>query len=58
MHGANPRMAALRPGLSDGTVTEVVEGDLKEGDLVITDTLEPEGAPSATAASTSLRRLF
>jgi HlyD family secretion protein len=31
------RPVSLRPGVSDGTLTEVVEGDLKPGDLVITD---------------------
>ena len=28
---------AVRPGLSDGTRTEIAEGDIKEGDVVLTD---------------------
>jgi hypothetical protein len=51
-------VVTLRPALSDGTFTEVAAGDLDEGDLVVVDTLEPEGAPSATGASASLRRMF
>jgi HlyD family secretion protein len=34
----------IRLGISDGTVTEVVSGDLREGDAVVTDVA---GAPSA-----------
>ena len=29
----------VKVGLTDGTTTEIVEGDLAEGDLVVTDTL-------------------
>jgi HlyD family secretion protein len=53
-----PHMVTLRPGLTDGTFTEVATGDLSEGDQVVVDTVEPEGAPSATGASASLRRMF
>jgi HlyD family secretion protein len=28
---------AVRPGLSDGTRTEIAEGDIKEGDVILTD---------------------
>ncbi len=34
----------MKTGISDGSFTEVVEGDLKAGDVVITDAL---GAGSA-----------
>jgi HlyD family secretion protein len=34
-----PTTHRIRTGISDGTWTEVVEGDLKAGDLVITDVL-------------------
>ena len=29
----------MKTGISDGTYTEIVEGDVKAGDLVITDAL-------------------
>jgi hypothetical protein len=31
-----PERRRIKVGLSDGAATEVVEGDLKEGDMVIT----------------------
>jgi HlyD family secretion protein len=33
---AKPQSRRIKVGLTDGTATEVVEGDLKEGDMVIT----------------------
>ncbi len=54
--GANP--IAVHVGLSDGTVSEITQGELKEGDSVITDTLS-KGAPTGTApASTRFGRMF
>lgn len=44
--GETPREVALRTGLSDGNATEVVAGDLKEGDQVIV------GTAAAVAAAT------
>ena len=41
-----PSQVPIRIGVTDGTITEIVEGDLKEGDLVITDS-----APAGKAAS-------
>ncbi len=43
-----PRPVTLRAGVSDGSMTEVVEGDLHEGDLVITEATG--GSSSSTAA--------
>ncbi|HUJ73716.1 MAG TPA: efflux RND transporter periplasmic adaptor subunit, partial [bacterium] len=37
LEGGKPRPVPIQTGLSDGTYTEVVSGDLKEGDPVITD---------------------
>ncbi|MGA8892140.1 MAG: efflux RND transporter periplasmic adaptor subunit, partial [Anaeromyxobacteraceae bacterium] len=34
-----PAPQKIKTGISDGSFTEVVEGDLKAGDLVITDAL-------------------
>jgi HlyD family secretion protein len=56
MRAAIPQEVAIHTGLSDGTVTEVVDGDLHEGDLVVVDTSSPDGAPSG--APPAARRLF
>jgi HlyD family secretion protein len=34
-----PAQQKIKTGISDGTFTEVVEGDLKAGEMVITDVL-------------------
>ena len=39
-----PKMVAIKPGVSDGSATEMVEGELKPGDMLITEIL---GAPKA-----------
>ena len=39
-----PKMVIVKPGLTDGSVTEMVEGDLQPGDLLITAV---EGGPAA-----------
>ncbi|HEY1693316.1 MAG TPA: efflux RND transporter periplasmic adaptor subunit [Polyangiaceae bacterium] len=57
MRGTTPVDVTIHTGLTDGTVTEVVDGDLKEGDQVVVDTLGSEGAAPSTH-STSTRRLF
>ena len=56
LRGGTPQQAPIHTGLSDGTVTEVLDG-LEEGELVVVDTLNADGsAPSTT--TTSIRRLF
>jgi HlyD family secretion protein len=42
----------VRIGITDGTDTEIVEGELKEGDVVITSA---SGGDSATATPSSSR---
>jgi HlyD family secretion protein len=37
LHGEKPEAVRLRTGVSDGSTTEVVEGDLREGDAAVTD---------------------
>ena len=37
MRGGEPAPVSIRVGLTDGSFTEVVEGDLHEGDTVVTD---------------------
>jgi HlyD family secretion protein len=46
LRGEQPQAVRVRTGVSDGTVTEIIEGDLREGDAVITDattTAKPPG---------------
>jgi HlyD family secretion protein len=51
--GDHARSATLKLGLSDGTLTEVLSGDLKEGDLVVTDATTLGGAPAAAGGAAS-----
>ncbi len=57
LRGGQPQQISLRIGLSDGSTTEVVEGDLHEGDQVIVDASTSETA-AAPASSGGMRRLF
>jgi HlyD family secretion protein len=43
VRGERPEPVRIVPGISDGTVTEVVSGDLREGDAVVTDASGPSG---------------
>jgi HlyD family secretion protein len=58
MRGGSAQGVLVHTGLSDGNVTEIIDGDLKEGDQVVVDMTGAEAAPSAAASPTSLRRLF
>jgi HlyD family secretion protein len=41
-----PQPRRIKLGITDGTATEVIEGDLKEGDLIIVgQNLSPEDRP-------------
>jgi hypothetical protein len=40
-----PKMVLFKPGLTDGSTTEMAEGDLQPGDLLITAV---EGGPTPT----------
>jgi HlyD family secretion protein len=59
LRDGRPQLVPLRIGLSDGSTTEVVEGDLHEGDALIVDasTSEVAGAPPSGPGG-GLRRLF
>jgi HlyD family secretion protein len=48
LRGQQPAPVVIQPGISDGSVTEVVRGDLREGDAAITDT---SGGPEAGSRS-------
>jgi HlyD family secretion protein len=53
LDGEQPKSVQIRTGISDGTLTELVEGEVKPGDTVVTDAVGP---PSGFAAG--LRRPF
>ena len=40
LENGKPKRVAITPGISDGTYTEIVSGDLKEGQQVIVETLK------------------
>ncbi|HTN51423.1 MAG TPA: efflux RND transporter periplasmic adaptor subunit, partial [Anaeromyxobacter sp.] len=48
--GAKPEAVVIHTGVSDGTFTEVVSGELHPGDLVITDANGPAGAGASGGA--------
>jgi len=50
---------AVRVGISDGSLTEIVEGALQPGDTVVTDATVGDGATAATSSAPGgMRRLF
>jgi HlyD family secretion protein len=53
-----PRRIEIHAGVSDGSVTEIVDGDLKAGDEVITDVTLGAQAGSSAAANPLGRRIF
>jgi HlyD family secretion protein len=50
LSGSRPRAVQIKTGISDGVVTEVVEG-LKEGDRVVTAELVSKSQPASTPAN-------
>jgi HlyD family secretion protein len=56
MHGDTPTPVSVKIGLSDGTNSEVVSGDIHEGDLVATE--QEGGAAAAASAAPQVKRLF
>jgi HlyD family secretion protein len=59
LRDGKPQTVSLRVGLSDGNLTELVEGDLKEGDALIIDAAATDAQPEAAPASPGgMRRLF
>jgi HlyD family secretion protein len=45
MRGAKPVQVQVRTGLTDGTVTEILEGDIHEGDLIVIEAITADDAP-------------
>ncbi|HZU82677.1 MAG TPA: efflux RND transporter periplasmic adaptor subunit [Polyangiaceae bacterium] len=59
MRDGSPRMVSVRTGLTDGTVTEIVDGALEEGDEVVVDATSPDApAPQPAGGTPGLRRMF
>jgi HlyD family secretion protein len=58
LRGKKPESVKIRTGVTDGSLTEIVEGDIREGDQVITDTngtTDSSGAPKGGAAPVRMR---
>ena len=53
-----PQEVRLRTGLSDGTATEIVSGELKEGDAVIVGTAQAMNGPASRPAGAAPRLPF
>jgi len=45
-----PKMVLIKPGLTDGSATEMLEGDLQPGDELITEVTGVKAAPRKTGA--------
>jgi HlyD family secretion protein len=58
LRGGTPEPVSIHVGLSDGTVTEIVDGDVAEGDGVVVDSQGAESAAPSPGAAPSLRRPF
>jgi HlyD family secretion protein len=60
LRDGKPQTVPLRVGLSDGNLTELIEGDLHEGDALIVDAAATESQPEAAAPAGpgGMRRLF
>jgi HlyD family secretion protein len=56
MRGERPAPVRIRTGISDGTVTEVVSGDLHEGDAVVTDASGSGGGSQGGGFPGGMRR--
>jgi len=56
LRDGRPRPISIRIGLSDGSVTEALDGDLREGDPLITEATGASGGPGATGLPPALRR--
>jgi HlyD family secretion protein len=61
---AGPRPVPIRTGVSDGTLTEIVEGEVSAGDAIITqmtgpdDAVKPSTPPGGAAPGGGMRRIF
>ncbi|HJZ83683.1 MAG TPA: efflux RND transporter periplasmic adaptor subunit [Polyangia bacterium] len=59
LRGSEPKPLKVKTGVSDGTQTEIVEGELAAGDALITEVGGDSGArPPTSGAPAALRRPF
>jgi HlyD family secretion protein len=58
LRDGKPEMVSLRVGLSDGNLTEVIEGDLRQGEPVVVDASAPDAPATAPTSPAGMRRLF
>jgi HlyD family secretion protein len=58
LRAGQPQPAIVHPGLTDGSLTEVSDGDLNEGDQVIVDTVGEGSGNLPGAGAPFMRRLF
>jgi HlyD family secretion protein len=58
LRNGHPESVDVKTGLSDGTMTEVVSGDLKEGDQVITESVGGSSKPAGSAGAPRMGRMF
>ncbi len=59
LRGGEASPVSVHTGLTDGTHTEVIDGDLKEGDAIIVDSVGGDApAPASSGAPPQMRRLF
>jgi HlyD family secretion protein len=49
LENGKPKRVVITPGISDGNYTEVVSGDLKEGQQTIVEALRKGKGPAPTA---------
>jgi HlyD family secretion protein len=53
MRGGKPTQVQVRTGLTDGTVTEILEGDVHEGDLIVIEAITTDDAPLPASSKPS-----
>jgi HlyD family secretion protein len=61
LRNGKPEPVSIKSGLSDGTVSEVVSGELKEGDPVVVDATvagKPSGSGGGQQQSPRMGRMF
>ncbi len=47
MHGTKPEPVPVKTGLTDGTFTEIVSGEVNEGDAVVLEATNPDDPSGA-----------
>jgi HlyD family secretion protein len=58
LRGEKPIMVPIRVGVSDGSLSEIAEGEVKEGELAVTDMMDAKGGAAPAQRPPSLGRGF